>query len=68
MNNKKFIFALELISNELENSRFKHNASAVLTHFLNSGHMIPDVSDQVYSTIIIFLLEINIFSRDVKVL
>ena len=51
MTNKKFISALELISNELEDSRFKDNAVAVLTHFLNSGHTIPDVPDQVYSKI-----------------
>lgn len=51
MDKKKFYTALEKISNELESSRFKENAVAVLTHFLNTGQTIPDVSEKVYSEI-----------------
>ena len=51
MNTKKHTTALEMISNELKGSRFKDNAVAVLTHFLNTGQTIPDISDDVYSEI-----------------
>jgi len=51
MDKHKFNSALEMISNELEGSRFKDNEVAVLTHFLNTGQTIPDVSEQIYSKI-----------------
>lgn len=40
--------ALKLIETDLQVTRFSAEALAVLTHFLNSGHTIPDVSDETY--------------------
>tara|TARA_Y100001960_G_C14753771_1_gene870048 strand:- start:1079 stop:2257 length:1179 start_codon:yes stop_codon:yes gene_type:complete len=51
MDKQKYNSALEMISNELEGSRFKGDAVAILTHFLNTGHTIPDISEDVYSKI-----------------
>ena len=49
MDDKQIQEAVNLIKNELDSSRFKDDAHAILTHFLNSGHTIPDVSEQTYS-------------------
>ena len=51
MNKETFNFALELITNELEESRFKESGVALLTHYLNSRYTIPEVPAQVYEKI-----------------
>ena len=51
MNKKQFNAALETVTSELNGSRFEEDALAVLTHFLNSGHTVPDVPEKVYSEI-----------------
>ena len=51
MNKKQFNAALDTVTSELNGSRFEEDALAVLTHFLNSGHTVPDVPEKVYSEI-----------------